>query len=134
MIMSSHTSQRMFAEIWIWIQTVAFMYMYHVLYNEIVKKQMEEYKEKVKAAALKELEERETMMQKKENEMLRVGLKFKAGTAMLYHTDEWFPKIEELKKEIRHCQKNFVRMDKCVQKKGLQFEFKDGLCVSLVEK
>ena len=124
----------MFAEIWIWIQTVAFMYMYHVLYNEIVKKQMEEYKEKIKAAALKELEERETMMQKKEKEMLRVGLKFKAETAMLHHTDEWFPKIEELQKELRHCQKNFVRMDKCVQQKGLQFEFKDGLCVRLLEK
>ena len=73
-------------------------------------------------------------MQKKQKEMLRVGLKFKAETAMLHHTDEWFPKIEELQKELRHCQKNFVRMDKCVQQKGLQFEFKDGLCVRLLEK
>ena len=68
----------MFSEIFIWIQIVAFMYMYHVLYNEILKKQMEEYKEKIKAAALKEMEEIKTMMQRKEKEEgLCAGLNLK---------------------------------------------------------
>ena len=143
----------MFSEIWIFIETVALIGMYCFLCWEIHNGTMQEEKRKAEAAvkdaekkaevAEKKVEDLEVIIRKMNEETYDIGFYFKVNNGRFdaYHTDEWYAKnkarlleVDNLRKDRDHWDKMTDKMIKLAKKRNLEFEFKDGCCVALVQK
>jgi len=143
----------MFSEICIFIKTVALIGMYCFLYREILNGSMQEEKMKSEAVmkdaekradvAEKKVEDLKVIIRKMNNETIEHGFYFKENNGRFdaYYTDEWYAKnkarrleIDNLRKDRDHWDTMTDKMISLAKKRNLEFEFKNGRCVALVQK
>ena len=132
----------MFSEIYIFIETVALVCMYCFLCREILNGKMQEEKKKAESA-MKDVEELKVVIGKMNKETCDHGFYFKKinGRFTLYHTDQWLAQekercqeIDNLRKGRDHFDEMTDKMIKLAKRRNLEFEFKNGRCVALVQK
>jgi tellurite resistance protein len=132
----------MFSEIWIFIETVTLICMYCFLYREILNGTMQEEKKKAEAA-VKDAEELKVVIRKMNEETITLGFYFKQNNGRFdaYHTNQWHAEekerrqeIEKLRKDVHHFDKMTDKMISLAKKHNMEFEFKNGRCVALVQK
>ena len=132
----------MFSEIYIFIETVALICMFCFLYREILNGKMQEEQKKAETA-VKDAEELKVVIGKMNKETFDNGFYFKKinGRFDLYHTDGWLAQekerrqeIDKLRKDRDHYDEMTDKMIKLAKKRNLEFEFKNGRCVALVQK
>ena len=132
----------MFSEIWIFIETVTLICMYCFLYQEILNGKMQEEKKKAEAA-VKDAEELKVVIRKMNEETITLGFYFKQNNGRFdaYHTDQWHTEekerrqeIDKLRKDVHHFDKMTDKMIALAKKHNMEFEFKNGRCVALVQK
>ena len=132
----------MFSEIYIFIETVALICMFCFLYREILNGKMQEEQKKAETA-MKEVEELKVVIGKMNKETCYHGFYFKKinGRFDLYHTDGWLAQekerrqeIDKLRKDRDHYDEMTDKMIKLAKRRNLEFEFKNGRCVALVQK
>ena len=116
--------------------------MYCFLYREILNGTMQEEKKKAETV-VKDAEELKVVIGKMNKEMCYHGFYFKKinGRFEVYHTDQWFAEnkarrleIDELHKDRDHYDKMTDIMSALTKKRNLEFEFKNGSCVALLQK